>query len=155
MIADGKGQSEAYKATVGNIKATSAQVKSKASNLAKKYAELIQLERQKISDVIEQAKNNTLSKIEEKDIITKAERMELLSKMAKGELKVKQPFVIAGKIMEYPSEPSLTDRRNAIAELNKMCGDYAPQKTDITTEGKSINQPPLSTEHITKLIDKL
>lgn len=62
------------------------------------------------------------------DIMEVNERKELLTKIANGELKIKKPFVIAGKIMEYPSEPDHTDRRNAIAELNKMDGAYAPAK---------------------------
>ena len=44
------------------------------------------------------------------------------------EVKTKQPFVVGGKIMEYPAEPSLTDKLKALAELNKMDGDYAPTK---------------------------
>jgi len=62
------------------------------------------------------------------NIMTAIDRMELLNRIANGEVKVKQPFVIGGKIMEYPSEPTFTERRAAIAELNKMDGSYAPTK---------------------------
>jgi hypothetical protein len=65
--------------------------------------------------------------------------MEMLSKIAKGEVKIKKPFVIAGKIMEYPSEPDHNDRTKAIAELNKMDGSYAATKTDL----KVIAEQPL------------
>ena len=63
-----------------------------------------------------------------KAIMSADERKEYLTKLISGEIKAKQPFVIAGKIMEYPSEPNHSDRIRAIAELNKMEGDYAPTK---------------------------
>lgn len=138
LVASGESQSTAYKATVGNKSATIAQVKSKASNLAKKYALLINEERERLRKVVEAANDSKVSEIAQMNIMGKAERMELLTKMAKGELKIKTPFVIAGKIMEYPAEPTASDRRAAIAELNKMAGDYAPAKQDITTNGKEI-----------------
>lgn len=71
-----------------------------------------------------------------KAIMTSDERKELLTKIANGELKIKKPFVIAGKIMEYSSEPDHADRMKAAAELNRMEGDYAPAKvltTGVTT----------------------
>ncbi len=132
LVASGESQSTAYKATVGNKSATIAQVKSKASNLAKKYAVLINEERERLRKVVEAANDSKVSEIAQMNIMGKAERMELLTKMAKGELKIKTPFVIAGKIMEYPAEPTASDRRAAIAELNKMAGDYAPAKTETT-----------------------
>ena len=69
-----------------------------------------------------------------KAIMTADERKELLTKFINGEIKAKIPFVIAGKIMEYPSEPSHSDRLKAIAELNKMEGDYQPNKLEISGE---------------------
>ena len=60
--------------------------------------------------------------------MTADERKELLTKLITGEIKAKRPFVIGGKIMEYPEEPTHRDRISAIAELNKMDGAYAPTK---------------------------
>jgi hypothetical protein len=37
--------------------------------------------------------------------------------------------------LEYPSEPDHTDIKNAIAELNKMQGDYAPTKINQENTG--------------------
>ena len=84
----------------------------------------------------QQALKERLTKVDEaaaiesrkKAIMTSDQRKELLTKIANGELKIKKPFVIAGKIMEYPAEPDASDRLKAIAELNKMDGDYAPTK---------------------------
>jgi hypothetical protein len=56
-----------------------------------------------------------------------------LSKIANGEVKVKKPFVIGGKIMEYPSEPDHNDKIKAIAELNKMDGSYDKSDEPQTT----------------------
>jgi len=138
LVASGTNQSEAYRATVGNPKATLSSVKSKASNLAKKYADLIAQERDILKAIVEEAQNNRVAEIAQMNIMTSVERMEFLSKMAKGEVKVKQPFVIGGKIMEYPSEPTFAERRAAIAELNKMDGSYAPSKLDHTTKGEQL-----------------
>lgn len=69
----------------------------------------------------------------------KQERLEYLDNIAKGNIKIKQPFVINGKIMEYPAEPTAAERLKAIAEMNKMEGDYAPQKTELTgANGKDL-----------------
>lgn len=90
-----------------------------------------------------------------KAIMTADERKELLTKIAKGELRIKKPFVISGKIMEYPSEPDAMDRMKAVAELNKMDGDYAPIKQAQTDgAGKDIVHP-LNNEQVEKLIAEL
>ena len=132
LVAKGETQSNAYKLSVGK-KGVSKQVSEvKGSQLAKKYAVLINEERERLRKVVEAANDSKVSEIAQMNIMGKAERMELLTKMAKGELKIKTPFVIAGKIMEYPAEPTASDRRAAIAELNKMDGSYAPAKTETT-----------------------
>lgn len=138
LVAGGTNQSEAYVLTNPNKNLTKGTIKVESSKLAKKYAVLIAEERERLRKVVEAANDSKVSEIAQMNIMGKAERMELLTKMAKGELKIKTPFVIAGKIMEYPAEPTASDRRAAIAELNKMAGDYAPAKQDITTNGKEI-----------------
>ena len=138
LVANGTNQSEAYILTNPNKNLTKGTIKVESSKLAKKYADLINEERERLRKVVEAANDSKVSEIAQMNIMGKAERMELLTKMAKGELKIKTPFVIAGKIMEYPAEPTASDRRAAIAELNKMAGDYAPAKQDITTKGKEI-----------------
>jgi len=73
-----------------------------------------------------------------KAIMTSDERKEYLTRILNGELKVMKPFVIAGKIMQYPHEPDHSDRLKALAELNKMEGDYAPAKTDVNIKGGNV-----------------
>lgn len=75
-----------------------------------------------------------------KAIMSADDRKEYLTKLISGEIKAKRPFVIGGKIMEYPEEPTHSDRLKALAELNKMEGDYAPTKVSaiITHLGKDL-----------------
>lgn len=138
LVASGIEQDKAYIQAIAqkNVKGNTA--RSKGSILAKKYAREIQEQRQLVKEAVNKAASNVVTEMAEKNILSTAERMEMLSKIAKGEVKIKKPFVIAGKIMEYPSEPDHNDRTKAIAELNKMDGSYAATKTDITTNGKEI-----------------
>jgi len=77
-----------------------------------------------IEKELESRKHNVMSVIERKLI---------LSEIARGNLTVKQTmFSSMGDIVEVDVAPTFSDRKNAIAELNKMGGDYAPQKVDLT-----------------------
>lgn len=139
LVAAGSEQDKAYLKTIAKAGTSAASARQKGSTLAKRYAAQIQTERERVGKVIEAAKDKLASDIAIKNIMSKTERMEYLSKMARGEVKVKKPFVIAGKIMEYPADPDHAERRAAIAELNKMAGDYAPAKTETTLKlGKDL-----------------
>lgn len=61
-----------------------------------------------------------------------AERMQVLTKIMRGELKIIKQDVFQGMVTDVEVEPDFSDRKAAIAELNKMGGDYAPTKTDIS-----------------------
>jgi len=71
-------------------------------------------------------------------ILTKLERMDILSDIARGKLILTKYIVCDGMIQEREIAPDYNDRKGAIAELNKMDGDYAPVKKDITSGGKEI-----------------
>jgi hypothetical protein len=135
LIVNGETQSNAYKLSIGK-KGVSKQVSEvKGSQLAKKYANLIAEQRDNLKKVVEEAQKDKVAEIAQMNILTSAQRMEILSNIAQGKLKVKKPFVIGGKVLEYPSEPDHTDIKNAIAELNKMQGDYAPTKINQENTG--------------------
>ena len=68
-------------------------------------------------------------------IMTAIQRQELLTQIAKGDVTVKKPVVIAGAVKLVPVEPDHTDRINAMKELNKMDGSYSPDKTEHTFNG--------------------
>jgi len=108
-----------------------------------KIAKDQQQERQrKASEAADKAYINAKAEAAKSAVMSKQERLEYLTCIAKGEVKIKKPFVINGKIMEYPSEPDHSDRMKAIAELNKMDGDYAPTKQQIQINklGKELSE---------------
>lgn len=78
-------------------------------------------------------------------IIGATERMEILSKIAKGEITYRKPVVVDGMLTEADCEPDFADRKNAIAELNKMDGSYTPiqvkQELSIDTVKEIIINP--------------
>ena len=86
-----------------------------------------------------------------KAIMSADERKELLTKLITGEIKAKRPFVIGGKIMEYPEEPTHRDRISAIAELNKMDGSYTPIKV-ANTDKNGEDVQPLSDTQVDKIL---
>ena len=71
-------------------------------------------------------------------IMTPVERLVTLSEIARGEKEIETVFFDKGVPKKIKSKPNFNDIKGAIAELNKMGGDYAPQKTDITSGGKEI-----------------
>lgn len=75
-----------------------------------------------------------------KAILSKHERQELLTKLATGEiLSWRETATEAGvqKLYYY----SAAEVKQHIAELNKMDGDYAPTKKDITSGGEKLQAP--------------
>jgi len=69
-------------------------------------------------------------------ILTVLERQAILSEIARGEMGLSKPMVVDKDIVSVPVVPDWMDRKNAIAELNKMDGSYAPTKQEI-----SVNKP--------------
>ena len=80
-----------------------------------------------------------------KAILSRDERLEILSKIAKGEGRK-----VGNKLMI----PSDTDRSRAIAEMNKMEGDYAPVKSDISIKRPVLNIE-VESEALKKVIENL
>ena len=95
-------------------------------------------------DAIEEATTKAAVSMEikalKKAILSKHERQEILTQIAKGEIPLVKHIVCDGVIQEVDVVPAWADRRAAIAELNKMDGDYAPVKKDITSGGEPIKQ---------------
>ena len=95
-------------------------------------------------DAIEEATTKAAVSMEikalKKAILSKHERQEILTQIAKGEIPLVKHIVCDGVIQEVDVVPAWADRRAAIAELNKMGGDYAPVKKDITSGGEPIKQ---------------
>lgn len=151
LVAGGATFGNAY-ATICNNKTTSANARSNGSKLAKKYAELIQSEREKLQKAISQATESNAVKEALKTVISRADRLTTLSEAAsdlinKAQGKTKSTFFSGGKIMQshngeifmLPVDTQvklLEAARGLLAELNKMDGSYAATKTEI-----DVNQP--------------
>jgi hypothetical protein len=73
-----------------------------------------------------------------RSILTRFERQEILSKIADGKLEMVKHIVCDGVIQEVYVVPAWADRKAAISELNKMDGEYAPVKKDVTSNGETI-----------------
>ena len=86
--------------------------------------------------------NNALAEVDKqaaiearkKEILSIEERKEILSQIALGGLPLRKAMVVGGEIKEIDVVPDWMDRKNAIAELNKMDGSYAPTKVAATTK---------------------
>lgn len=75
------------------------------------------------------------------EIANATERKVILTKIARGQIPLRK-HVVVDKFIEYIDVvPDYMDRKAAIAELNKMEGDYAPTKIAATdTEGNDKRQ---------------
>jgi len=67
-----------------------------------------------------------------RDIMRSDERKEYLTSVIRGKVSISKKIVINGVIDEIEVSPDHKDRLSAIAELNKMEGDYAPAKSIVT-----------------------
>ena len=81
-------------------------------------------------------------KAAEKAIMSKLERQEVLTQIARGEIPLQKAMVVDGMIQFIEVAPDWMDRKSAIAELNKMDGDYAPAKQQIQINklGKELSE---------------
>lgn len=113
LVANGTTQSEAYRATVGNPKATIDSVKSKASNLANKYAKEIDVERKRVQDIVTSIKDSEVLKTALNGILSQAEvDKHLCDSISNAE--------------------SGMEKLKAIDIYNKRFGSNAPVKTHLT-----------------------
>jgi len=62
------------------------------------------------------------------EIMGVMERKAILTQIARGQIPLTKPMVVDKEIENVPVVPDWMDRRAAIAELNKMDGEYAPIK---------------------------
>ena len=87
-------------------------------------------EQQRIKEQAEQDVVKEADALKSK-ILTSLERQAILSDMAKGELETEVLLVTKDGIKKAKAKPTHAERRAAIAELNKMDGDYAPTKQEV------------------------
>lgn len=107
-----------------------------------KIANIQQKERQdKAKEASDAAYIQASAEAAKKAVMSSQERKELLTKIAKGELFTKEAHPVnAGEYIDVPVAIETQERLKAIAELNKMEGDYAPAKVAQTTvDGKDVD----------------
>ena len=94
----------------------------------KQHEKCLQNEQKVKNEVLVQNAKESLKKA----ILSRDERLEILSKIAQG---------VSRKVENDIITPTDSDRTRAIAEMNKMEGDYAPEKHAQTdSKGKDITQ---------------
>lgn len=72
------------------------------------------------------------------------ERKEILTKIARGQIPLRKAMVVENIIQYIDIVPDWADRKAAIAELNKMEGDYAPTKVAQTDkDGENLITPAI------------
>jgi phage terminase small subunit len=141
----GKDATNAY--CIGYEKQNNGVARAAASRLLKsteiqKYISELQSENKKIVDL---ANEKAADVIVEGSIADANERMVYLSKLLRGEISIKQETASGGQLVEVLEVPSFSERIKAIAELNKMVGDYAPTKQETTLKS---DKPPTKIKFI-------
>lgn len=123
-IIEGKSQADAYRAAYNTKRMADKTIWENASRLmadSKVAARLTELRNQMMKSTIMSAQ----------------ERLELLTRIAKGEEHEKVVQFIEGERFEYEIPASLKTRREAIDTMNKMTGEYvqkveAEVKSEVT-----------------------
>jgi len=150
LVANGEPQSDAYKATVGNPKATTAAVKSKASNLAKKYAKEIDTETKRLQVLATSIKDDKVVQEALNSILSQAEVDAELCSIVSGTAMVEKIIVVAGKVQVIKSaKPDHGDKLRAIDLYNKRFGSYAPIENKVAVT--NINLSTLTYEQLKDL----
>lgn len=133
-----KGESRAeILVKVGNKWGTSKSAFDRLLKIAKEQHAIAQ---QVIKAELEKLEKQAAINARKKEIMTSEERKMVLTKIANGRLKLTRWWI--GKDYQVSKQvvPNYTERISAIAELNKMEGDYAPIKTALTDkDGEDID----------------
>jgi len=106
-------------------------------------------------ELMQIVKHEHLAKLEISKIMDKFERMEILTQIARGEIPLKKPMVVDGDIEEVEIVPAWMDRKAAIAELNKMDGEYAPVKKETKHSGEMLVKQDLSHLTTAELLERV
>lgn len=103
----------------------------------KEAESILQSEYSHIQSEVDKQVANEISE-RKKKILTVIERKEILTQIALGEIPLNKPMVVDGSIELIEIVPDWADRKAAIAELNKMDGDYSPTKSNVELNVKQL-----------------
>ena len=130
LFVSGKNATDSYSiaftiAKQGTSKAASSRLLK--TDKIKSYISELQQENKKI---VAMANEKAAQDIADGSIADAAERMQMLTKILRGELSIEEEVSTPSGIVTFG------ERRAAIAELNKMGGDYAPAKSEVKVVGE-------------------
>jgi phage terminase small subunit len=132
----GKNGIESYSIAFNSINQGNCKVNASKllkNDKIKSYISELQSENKKI---VEMANEKAAQVIADGSIADAAERMQMLTKILRGELSIEEEISTPSGIVTLMVKPSFGERRAAIAELNKMGGDYAPAKSEVKVVGE-------------------
>ncbi len=125
--------------------------------IVSKYCKKFQLSARQIDNYIEKANQKAMEaqiakesaeadalyehakEAEKRRLLTRDEKREVLAKIVLGELLVDKIIVTREGIKSIKAKPDHNDIMKAIDLDARMEGDYAATKSDLTTNGKSLN----------------
>jgi len=110
-IIDGKSQAEAYRSAYPNQKMSDKTIWEKASTLMRKDKVVARL-------------NELREQMMKPSIMSAQERLELLTRIAKGEEHERVMRIVDGEMVEIEVPASIKTRQTAIDLMNKMTGEY-------------------------------
>lgn len=86
-----------------------------------------------ISAIVERTEQSVAKEVEARKLklLSVAERMDILARMASGELEAEKIVFTKDGAKKIKVKPDHTEIKAAIAELNKMDGSYSPVKQDV------------------------
>lgn len=120
IVLEGMNYSDAYRSAYNAQKMSDKTITEKASRL-------------KDQDNIRARIEELRAEIDSPKIMSVRERLELLSRIARGEEPEREAYFSNGKLIEYETPASLRTRREAIDTINKMTGEYV-QKVEANVD---------------------
>lgn len=139
QVAIGKTAAQAYEIAFPDASAATCAVN--ASKLLKQplIAEEIKRQQEINRQIVSEANKDKIATIPQFEIIDRARRMQILSAIAEGKLKITRIYGSEMGPVPVEVEPDYTDRKSAIAELNKMDGQYAAEQHEHKVNTITVN----------------
>lgn len=95
----------------------------------------VKIKKQAQDEAIQSAEKEAINEA----VMSRTERQQVLTQIARGQIPLKKAMVVDGQIEYIEVIADWMDRKSAIAELNKMDGEYAPEKRELTgKDGKPL-----------------
>lgn len=141
LVAEGVTFEKAF-VTSCNKSVTPGYARSYGSRLAKKYAKEIQQAKKKAQSIVEHVKDKEVVKNALNKVLTQAEVDAKLCDIIKGEPIEVISLNAFGKPCKNKITATIPHILGAIETYNRRFGSNAPTKTDLTSNGESINAKP-------------